>query len=121
MTPALLSQYNRSASIPIPIGGPCPGPFATGRQMSVIKMIARSFLGQALGVGLFAGGFWLLFLGFLGPSIPLGILGGAMIPVGMWVMARVRRVQSTGNSEQVRSSEPKAWDPEAGNPDTGTP
>ena len=96
------------------------------RRMSIVKIIAGSILGQALGIGLFAGGFWLLFLGFQESSIPLGILGGAMIPVGMWVMARVRRFQSAGNSEQAYSYNTEAgnteeWTPEAGDPDTETP
>ena len=57
----------------------------------MLKIIARGLLGQALGLGLFAGGFWLLFTGFHDSSVALGVLGGAMIPLGMWVMALVRR------------------------------
>ena len=51
----------------------------------------RLLLGQVIGLGLFFGGFWLLFQGFLRPNVALGILGGAMILVGMWVMAQSRR------------------------------
>jgi len=50
----------------------------------------RLILGQVLGLGLFFGGFWLLFLGFLRPNVALGVLGGVMIPMGMWMMARLR-------------------------------
>ena len=57
----------------------------------MLKIIGRGLLGQALGLAIFGGGFWLLFTGFFESSVPLGILGGAMIPLGMWVMALVRR------------------------------
>ena len=63
----------------------------------MLKIIAGSLIGQALGLGLFAGGFWLLFTGFLDSSIPLGVLGGVMIPLGMWVMALVRRVHQSSD------------------------
>lgn len=56
-------------------------------------LAARGLLGRALGVGLLAGGFWLLFTGFLDSSIPLGLLGGAMIPLGLWIMALSRVTQ----------------------------
>jgi len=61
----------------------------------MLKIIARGLLGQALGLGIFAGGFWLLVKGFLDSSILIGVLGGVMIPLGMWVMALVRRSQSS--------------------------
>ena len=57
----------------------------------MLKLVARGILGRVLGLGLFAGGFWLLIRGFVDSSIPLGFLGGAMIPLGMWVMAQIRR------------------------------
>lgn len=57
----------------------------------MLKLIVKGLLGRALALGLFAGGFWLLFTGFLDSSIPLGLLGGMMILLGMWGMALVRR------------------------------
>ncbi len=53
--------------------------------------MASSLMGRALGLGLFAGGFWLLFAGFLGSNVLQGVLGGAMIPAGMWKIASSRR------------------------------
>ena len=58
----------------------------------MLKGIVRGLLGRLIGYALFGLGFWLLFQGFLRPSIPLGILGGAMILGGMYVMATSRRV-----------------------------
>ena len=54
----------------------------------VLRMIFAGPLGRVVGMSVFAGGFWLLFKGFLDSSIPLGVLGGAMIPLGMWIMAQ---------------------------------
>ena len=56
----------------------------------MLKILATGILARVLGMGLLFGGFWLLFKGFLDPSVPLGILGGAMIPVGMWAIAQAR-------------------------------
>ena len=56
-----------------------------------MRGIARLLLGRVLGLGLLFGGFWLLYQGFLQPNAGLGVLGGAMILAGMWVMARTAR------------------------------
>ena len=64
--------------------------------MELLKIVAKSVVGQALGLAVFAGGFWLLYTGFQDSSIPIGVLGGVMIPLGMWIMSLVRRAQSTG-------------------------
>jgi len=55
---------------------------------STLKGLARVILGRGVGLVLFLGGFWLLYQGFLRPNVALGVLGGAMMLVGMWVMAR---------------------------------
>ena len=47
-------------------------------------------MGRAFGLAVFGGGFWLLFTGFLDYNVPLGVLGGVMIPLGMWFMALAR-------------------------------
>ena len=54
----------------------------------VLSMIFAGPLGRVVGMAIFAVGFWLLFKGFLDSIVPLGVLGGAMIPLGMWVMAQ---------------------------------
>ncbi|MCE2404765.1 MAG: hypothetical protein J4F43_06375 [Dehalococcoidia bacterium] len=43
------------------------------------------------GLAVFAGGFWALFKGFLDPNVPVGILGGVMIPLGLWIVAQSHR------------------------------
>jgi hypothetical protein len=48
-------------------------------------------LGRLLGLGLFMGGFWLLFQGFQRSSIWLGVLGGAMMLLGLFTMAQSSR------------------------------
>ena len=58
-----------------------------------IKALAGGLLGRLMGMGLLAGGFWLLFAAFNDSRIPLGVLGGAMILLGMWTLARLRRGQ----------------------------
>ena len=60
----------------------------------MLKGIVRGLLGRLIGYALFGLGFWLLFQGFLRPNIPLGILGGAMILGGMYVMATYRRMSA---------------------------
>lgn len=62
-----------------------------GDRRQRLRRLARLVLGQVLGLAAFAGGFWLLFLAFLN-SIPLiGVLGGALMLAGMWLMASSRR------------------------------
>ena len=75
----------------------------------MIKGIVRGLLGRLIGYALFGGGFWWLYQGFLRPNIPLGILGGAMILGGMYVMATSRRISSTalaGDTECEKEDNP---------------
>ena len=44
-----------------------------------------------LAYGVLGAGFWLLYQGFLRPNIPVGILGGVMIPAGMYLIVTARR------------------------------
>ena len=60
----------------------------------MVKTLASGLLGRVAGLGIFGGGFWLLFTGFNDSSIALGVLGGVMIPAGMWLMAAARRAQA---------------------------
>ena len=65
----------------------------------MLKILAKSVLGQFAGLGLFAGGFWLLFEAFQNGNVLLGLLGGVMMIVGMWFMAQARRIQSESTKE----------------------
>ena len=56
----------------------------------MLKSIAGGPLGRVVGMAVFAVGFWLLFKGFLDSSVLLGVLGGVMIPLGMWIMTQAR-------------------------------
>ena len=64
----------------------------------MLKGIVKGLLGRLVGYALFGLGFWLLFQGFLRPNIALGILGGAMILGGMYVMVTARRISSTARA-----------------------
>ena len=57
----------------------------------MLKDLGKGLLARSLAYTVFGLGFWLLFQGFLRPNIPLGILGGVMIPVGMYLIVRARR------------------------------
>ncbi len=57
----------------------------------MVQNLIGGLLGRVLGYAVFGLGFWLLFQGFLRPNIPLGVLGGAMIPGGLYLMARAGR------------------------------
>ena len=57
----------------------------------MLRSIGKGLLGRLLAYSVFGAGFWLLFQGFLRPNILMGILGGAMIPAGMYLIVMVRR------------------------------
>lgn len=61
----------------------------------MLGIIGGGLLGRVVGLGLFVGGFWALVRGFVDSSIPVGILGGALIPLGMWVLVQVRKGRPT--------------------------
>ena len=60
----------------------------------LLKLIGKMVIGQAAGIGLFAGGMWLIFKALGDSNVLFGVLGGAMVLGGMWVMTQVRRMQS---------------------------
>ncbi len=57
----------------------------------MLKNLGKGLLARSLAYAVFGLGFWLLFQGFLKPSIVLGIIGGAMIPAGMYLIVKARR------------------------------
>jgi hypothetical protein len=57
----------------------------------MLRALGKGLLARLLAYAVLGLGFWCLFQGFLRPNIPLGILGGAMIPAGMFLMVAVRR------------------------------
>ena len=65
-------------------------PGSSVSSAGMLKLLSGSLLGRGFGLAVFGGGFWLLFTGFLDYNVPLGVLGGVMIPLGMWFMALAR-------------------------------
>ena len=63
---------------------------------AILVTLVRGLLGRLLSYAAFVLGFWLLFQGFSKPSVPAGILGGAAILGGMYVMVVARRSNATG-------------------------
>jgi hypothetical protein len=59
----------------------------------VLKELAAGLLGRVVGLALFGVGFWALAKGFIDSSVPIAILGGALMLGGMWAMAHFRRLQ----------------------------
>ena len=60
----------------------------------MLKSIARGLLGRLVAYAVFGMGFWFLFRGVQDDNIPLAVLGGAMIPAGMYLLVKVRRFTS---------------------------
>lgn len=69
----------------------------------MLKTLAKGLLGRLLAYAVLGLGFWLLFQGLLRPSIPLGILGGAMILGGMYLMVTVRRISAPSSTTDATS------------------
>jgi hypothetical protein len=57
----------------------------------MLKTLGRGLLTRLLAYAVLGLGFWLLLQGFLRPNIPVAILGGVMIPVGMYLIVSARR------------------------------
>ena len=67
--------------------------------------LLKGLLGRLLGYGCLVLGFWLLFRGFLGPHFVLGILGGAVILGGMYLIVAARRSAPALPAAQFRDKE----------------
>ena len=62
---------------------------------TMLTTLVRGLLARLLSYGALVLGFWLLFKGFSGPSIPAGFLGVAAILGGMYFMVLARRTDGT--------------------------
>ena len=58
---------------------------------TMLKSIGKGLLVRLLAYSVLGAGFWLLYQGFLLPNILVGILGGLMIPAGMYLIVTARR------------------------------
>lgn len=77
----------------------------------MVKALLGGLMGRLAGYAVLALGMWLLFRGFLLPSILQGVLGGGLVLGGMYLMVRARRSPSS----EGRSSLAVASSPVAGN------
>jgi multisubunit Na+/H+ antiporter MnhB subunit len=57
----------------------------------VLKTLVKGLVAQFLAYGVLGLGFWLLLQGFVRPTPGLGVLGGALILGGMYLLVTVRR------------------------------
>jgi multisubunit Na+/H+ antiporter MnhB subunit len=57
----------------------------------VLKTLVKGLVAQFLAYGVLGLGFWLLLQGFVRPNPGLGVLGGALILGGMYLLVTVRR------------------------------
>jgi hypothetical protein len=73
----------------------------------MLKTLGKGLLARLLAYAVLGLGFWWLFQGFLRPNIPLGILGGAMIPVGMYLIVTVRRGPSLPDNPAAGDNGPE--------------
>lgn len=72
----------------------------------MLRNLGKGLLSRLLAYGVLGLGFWWLFQGFLRPNIPLGILGGAMIPVGMYLIVTARRGPSLPDDPAAEDNGP---------------
>jgi hypothetical protein len=64
---------------------------------SVLRYLVKGILGRLLAYGALAAGFLLIYRGFqagdLGTGVPLGLGGGVVILIGMYLMVTVRHAE----------------------------
>ena len=57
----------------------------------MLKLLAKGLFGRLLSYAAFTLGFWLLYQGFSRPNIGLGIVGGAVVLLGTYLMVQARK------------------------------
>lgn len=75
-----------------------PGP-------GMLKALARGLLGRLVAYANFGLGFWFLFQGVQDGNIPLAVLGGVMIPISLYLLAKVRRSTTYSPADDSRTDE----------------
>ena len=61
----------------------------------LLRRLVKGLVAQFLAYGVFGLGFWLLLQGFVRPNLGLGILGGALILGGLYLMVAARRLSAS--------------------------
>ena len=81
----------------------------------VFRYIAKGILGRLVAYGFLALGFLLLYQGFqsgsLGTGVPLGLVGGAAILMGMYLMVTGRRGEPPMITSDPGNEEDEPGDP----------
>ena len=67
--------------------------------MSILSNLGRGLAVRLAAYAALLLGFMSLYEGFSGSSIPMGMLGGALIIAGMWLLAFARRGTYTGRGD----------------------
>ena len=57
----------------------------------MLKLLAKGLFGRLLSYAAFTLGFWLLYQGFSRPNIGLGMVGGAVVLLGTYLMVQARK------------------------------
>ena len=57
----------------------------------MLKLLAKGLFGRLLSYAAFTLGFWLLYQGLSRPNIGLGIVGGAVVLLGTYLMVQARK------------------------------
>jgi len=79
----------------------------------MLKALLGGVLGRLAAYGVLGLGFWLLFRGFLLPSVVQGVLGGGLVLGGMYLMVKARRnPPPEGRGQLVASTSSPAKDKE---------
>ncbi len=71
----------------------------------MVKDLAKGLLARVTAYGVLLLGFWTMYQGFLRRSIPLLLVGGVLVLVGMWLIVFARRGPSAKNGEGPANTE----------------
>lgn len=76
-----------------------------------MKFQPFSIFGRLLASAVVVAGFYLLWLGFMESNLVKAILGGVLIPAGLYLMVSSRRREARTESERQASQQPEIDDP----------
>lgn len=77
-----------------------------------MKFQPFSIFGRLLASAVVVAGFYLLWLGFVESNLVKAILGGILIPAGLYLMVSSRRREARVSSEREAQQTPAAEEPE---------
>jgi hypothetical protein len=71
----------------------------------MVKLLLVGLGGRLAAYAVLGLGFWLLFRGFLLPSVAQGLAGGGLVLGGMYLMVRARRGPGAASQAGMRDQE----------------